>query len=90
MFNLKINNKMKHKFSINRLTLAFASLLLCAALNSCNIEQPYIISYKSVLTDNPHLSRYCYSKSGYDWFEIIDSTSRYEIGDDVRKYSVKK
>jgi len=81
---------MKQKFSINRLTLAFASLLLCAALSSCNIEQPYIISYKSVLTDNPNLSRYCYSRSGYDWFEIIDSTSRYEIGDDVRKYSVKK
>lgn len=81
---------MKHQISISQLTLACASLLLCAALSSCNIEQPYIISYKSVLEDNPNLSRYCYSRIGYDWFEIIDSTSRYEIGDDVRKYSHKK
>ena len=81
---------MKNKFQFNRYTLACASLLLCAVLSSCNIEQPYIISYKSVLKDNPNLSRYCYSKSGYDYYEIIDSTSRYEIGDDVRKYSHKK
>jgi hypothetical protein len=26
---------MKHKFSINRLTLAFATLLLCAVISSC-------------------------------------------------------
>ena len=27
---------MKHKFSINRLALAFASVLLCVVLSSCN------------------------------------------------------
>lgn len=29
---------MKHKFSINRLTTAFASFLLCAVFSACNIE----------------------------------------------------
>ena len=29
---------MKNKFSINHLTLAFASLLLCAVFSSCNTE----------------------------------------------------
>ena len=29
---------MKHKFSINRYTLAFASLLLCAVFSSCETE----------------------------------------------------
>lgn len=30
---------MKNKFSINRLTLAFASLLLCVVFSSCNNDK---------------------------------------------------
>lgn len=33
---LKNKHKMKHKFLINHLTLAFASLLLCVVFSSCN------------------------------------------------------
>lgn len=37
----KINNKMKHKISINHLTVAFASLFLCAIFYSCeNVPKP--------------------------------------------------
>jgi hypothetical protein len=36
--NLKQNNNMENKFLINRLTLAFASLLLAAGISSCSIE----------------------------------------------------
>jgi hypothetical protein len=35
MIEIKTKKYMKHKFSINRLTLAFASLLLAAGLSSC-------------------------------------------------------
>jgi hypothetical protein len=81
---------MKHKFSINRLAFAFASVLLCAAFSSCQRDEPYVITYKSLLTDNPNLARYCYSTTGLNNYEFIDSTSRYQIGDNVRKYAVRK
>jgi hypothetical protein len=38
IFNLKTNVNMKHKFSINRLTLAFASLLLSAVFVGCTYK----------------------------------------------------
>lgn len=34
-FQLKNKFQMKHKFSINRLALAFANVLLCAVFSSC-------------------------------------------------------
>lgn len=81
---------MNYKLSINRLTIAVICLVLCTALSSCRYKKAYIIAYKSLLTENPYLSRYCYTTNGFDNNEIIDSTSRYEIGDDVRKYYLKK
>jgi hypothetical protein len=39
IFNLKTNIKMKNRFSINRLTLAFASLLLAVVLSGCGSKQ---------------------------------------------------
>jgi hypothetical protein len=81
---------MENENSINRLTLAFASLLLCAALSSCQRDEQYVITYKSLIIDNPHLARYCYSTTGLNSYEFIDSTSRYHIGDNVKKYTVKK
>ena len=75
---------MKHKFSINRLAFAFASVLSCAVFSSCDRSQPYIITYKSVLMDKPAFSQYYYSQSGWNNYGIIDSTNRYNIGDDVR------
>ena len=43
---------MKHKFSINRLTLAFASLLLCAVFSSCELEPKPKRAYIIAKTDD--------------------------------------
>ena len=43
---------MKHKFSINRLTLAFASLLLCAVFSSCDSEPKPKRAYIITKTDD--------------------------------------
>jgi hypothetical protein len=43
---------MKNKISINRLTLAFASLLLCAVFSSCNSEPKPKRAYIIAKTDD--------------------------------------
>ncbi len=43
---------MKHKFSINHLTLAFASLLLCAVFSSCDSEPKPKRAYIIAKTDD--------------------------------------
>ena len=42
----------KHKISINRLTLAFASLLLCAVFSSCENEPKPKKAYIIIKTDD--------------------------------------
>lgn len=56
-------------------------------LTSCH--DAYVVRYKSVLPDKPYLAKYIYTSNGFDHYEIIDSATRYNIGDDVRKYSNK-
>lgn len=56
-------------------------------LTSCH--DAYIVRYKSVLPDKPYLAKYFYTSNGFDHYEMIDSATRYNIGDDVRKYSNK-
>jgi hypothetical protein len=86
-FKLKTNINMKHKFSINRLPLAFASLLLSAVLFSgCNseynnkqgIKVDYISSYGE--------GRFKYQCSQFhSWgtvtFTFIDDANKYNVGD---------
>jgi hypothetical protein len=71
-------------------TLTKRLLLICIGLitflSSCDPPQPWIISYKSRITEKPAFARFTYS-NGYAGLEFIDSAHRYEVGDDVRKYS---
>lgn len=75
---------MKNKRLINQLSLAFVSMLLCTIFPSCSKKEPYIITYKSVLTNNPSFAQYWYYQNEWDEYAIIDSANKYNIGDDVR------
>jgi len=71
-------------------TLTKRLLLICIGLitflSSCDPPQPWIISYKSRIPENPAFARFSYS-TGYVGVEFTDSAHRYEVGDDIRKYS---
>ena len=71
-------------------TLTKRLLLICIGLitflSSCDPPQLWIISYKSRIPEKPAFARFTYS-NGYAGLEFIDSAHRYEVGDDVRKYS---
>jgi len=81
----------KNKFS---LLIGFIIIVfICFNLTSCTNNrgrEPYIVYQKSVLLHNPYLSSFVYSSNGFDIIEALDSTTRYNIGDDVRKYSIQK
>jgi hypothetical protein len=81
----------KNKFS---LLIGFIIIVfMCLNLTSCTNNrgrEPYIVYQKSVLLHNPYLSSFIYTSNGFDIIEVVDSTTRYNIGDDVRKYSTKK
>jgi hypothetical protein len=86
---------MKNKFSINRLTLAFASLLLAAGLSSCGSEsvrhtkdEPFVIMSIQKYSDG----KVKYSKGKYErpfrqFFAmskqsiIFDNDLGYNVGD---------
>jgi hypothetical protein len=70
---------------INKLLIAFAMFILC----SCERGEINVITYKSLLNDNPSLARYHFSTNGRMDVEFIDSANRYQIGDNVKKYSQK-
>jgi hypothetical protein len=71
-------------------TLTKRLLLICIGLitflSSCDPPQPWIISYKSRIPENPAFARFSYY-AGYYGAQFTDSAHRYEVGDDVRKYS---
>jgi hypothetical protein len=69
--------------NMNKLILIGITLLL----NSCmDRGRDYIIRYKCVVKDNPNFATYEYFIGLAD-FNMIDSTSKFNIGDDVRMYS---
>ena len=51
LLQLKTNIQMKHKFSINRLTLAFASLLLVAVSFTDDLEERALSVLKQISED---------------------------------------
>jgi hypothetical protein len=90
---MNYQNKSIKKNKFSSLVGFIISVLICFNLTSCTNTGGRgicIIYYKSLVVANPHLSYYCYTSNGIDIIEIIDSTTRYNIGDDVRKYSTKK
>ena len=72
-------------------TLTKLSLLICIGLitflSSCSPPQPWIISHKSRIPENPAFARFSYTNSAWVELVLTDSVHRYEVGDDVRKYS---
>ena len=75
-------------------TLTKLPLLICIGLitflSSCSPPEPWIISYKSRIPENPVFARFSYSNNAWVEIVITDSAHRYEVGDDVRKYSSMK
>jgi len=84
---------MKHKFSINHLTLAFASLLLAVVLSSCSQnksnEDPkqvvYVgkgmIVFRKELGKEPKWGKYVYKAKDVTGDVIIWSDENFDIGD---------
>lgn len=70
---------MKHKFSINQLTFAFASLLLCTVLSSCNNETQYD---GLVLTDENTGKKYLLKHNVGDTY-FIDEQTQQILGKDT-------
>jgi len=63
---------------------------LCLILTSCGRgRESNIIFEKSLIIENPNLSTYKYGAGiGWDWSSFVDSSNKFEIGDDIRKYSI--
>lgn len=86
---------MKNKFSINRLTLAFASLLLAAGLSSCGNEsvrhtkdEPFVIMSIQKYSDGKvKYSKGRYERPFQEFFAmgkqsiIFDNDLGYNVGD---------
>jgi hypothetical protein len=90
---MNYQNKSMKKNKFSSLIGFIISVLICFNLTSCTNNRGkdvFIVYRKSVILHNPYLSNFCYSTNGFDFIEIADSTTRYNIGDDVRKYSTKK
>lgn len=91
IFNLKKYNQMKHKFSINRLTLAFASLLLAVVFSSCKgkeLEHKIILSKSNESFFNEPLPdgwcRFFYkTHENSQWIEFKDKCEKYNVGDTI-------
>jgi hypothetical protein len=69
--------------NMNKLILIGIALLLSSCLDR---ELDYKVRYKCLVKDNPNFATYEYF-IGLAEFNIIDSTSKFNIGDDVRMYS---
>jgi len=67
-FKLKTNNQMKHKNSITRLTLAFASLLLVAVLSSCGERENVKENTRGF---EPNINYYHDCRTGLCFAEIV-------------------
>lgn len=66
-------------------------LIIGAILTGCDQMHPesdYIIKSKEVDVHNPSFSKYHYNV-GMEYYIAIDSTHKYNIGDDIRKYKSK-
>ena len=57
---------------------------------SCRVDDKKsdIIVYKSLSQENPCLAYFMF-RNGFNSYEFIDSANRYQIGDNVNKYSNK-
>jgi hypothetical protein len=66
-------------------------ITLFASLCSCDFaaEKSYIINRKSVMVEDTSLARFSY-RIGGNHYEITDLSHRFEIGDDIRKYSTTR
>ena len=67
-------------------TILILSALLLAGCGAN--ENDYIILQKVVHRDNPKLANYGYLV-GFSEVRSVDSSHKFNVGDDIRKYSMK-
>lgn len=62
-------------------------LLLITLLMGCE-KKPYVIYQKLTKESNPCFCIFEYSSNGgFNIIQSVDSCSKFEVGDDIRKYS---